>query len=179
MTEDQKQEILRLRNQGLTFTEVAEKLELNRNTVKTFVSRYEKKLSLKGKCLNCGGEIEQKPKTKTKKFCCDKCRNYYWNHYQSKHIKPGAYAPLRMEPVAADSPLAARIEVGCSLNRSQFQRESEYGVALYIWEEALAQGIIDGRDFKKIGKMYSDRYRPLFHLVASIDDADTRSKTPH
>ena len=30
-------------------------------------------------CLACGKEIIQLPKTKPKKFCCDKCRITYWH----------------------------------------------------------------------------------------------------
>nr|DAJ91402.1 MAG TPA: DNA gyrase inhibitor [Caudoviricetes sp.] len=84
MTEVQKQEILRLRSHGITFSAIAEKLDLNRNTIKTFVSRSEKKFSMQGKCLNCGCEMEQKPKTKTKQFCSDRCRYQYWNRHRSE-----------------------------------------------------------------------------------------------
>lgn len=84
MTEVQKQEILRLRRQGMPFTAIAEKLSLNRNTVKTFASRNERKFSMQGKCLNCGCETKQKPKTKTKQFCSDRCRYQYWNRHRSE-----------------------------------------------------------------------------------------------
>lgn len=32
-------------------------------------------------CLNCGAKLVQDPKRKQKKFCCDKCRNQWWNQH--------------------------------------------------------------------------------------------------
>lgn len=179
MTEAQKQEILRLRDQGFTFTEIAEKQGLNRSTVKSFVGRYEKKFSIERKCLTCGGNIEQKPKTKTKKFCSDRCRNYYWHHYKGKRDCGYPHKlPPWLENAAADCAVQARIEVEASLTHSQFQREMDYGVAVCLWKEAHAQGIIDKADFLRIEKMYTARYRPMFHSAAAIENVVTKPKSP-
>lgn len=32
-------------------------------------------------CQNCGAEIVQKPKRKQRKFCCNECRNQWWNQH--------------------------------------------------------------------------------------------------
>jgi len=32
-------------------------------------------------CQNCGAEIVQKPKVKQRKFCCNECRNQWWNQH--------------------------------------------------------------------------------------------------
>lgn len=180
MTDAQKQEILRLRNQGLTFTEIAEAQGLNRNTVKTYVSRFKKKLSLQTKCLNCGDEIEQKPKTRKKKFCCDACRIYYWNHKHSKHNRAGVeFAQMRRPKKAATGcVLPAPDGARCSMSHSQFQRELDYGIAVSIWKKAFADGVIDMQDFCRVEKMYIDRYCPIFRPVPAIDNANINTKAP-
>ena len=42
------------------------------------------------KCPNCGEEIRQIAKRKKKRFCCDKCRNEWWNSHLEL-IKRKAY----------------------------------------------------------------------------------------
>lgn len=37
-------------------------------------------------CLNCGREIEQNPKRKPKKYCCDKCRVNYWRMQRESEL---------------------------------------------------------------------------------------------
>jgi len=34
-------------------------------------------------CLNCGKPVMQTPGRKEKKFCCDHCRNVWWNSHLS------------------------------------------------------------------------------------------------
>ena len=38
-------------------------------------------LSTIAACQNCGAEIVQKPKRKQRKFCCNECRNQWWNKH--------------------------------------------------------------------------------------------------
>jgi len=88
MTGEQKQQIYLLRKTGAAFGDIAEKLGLPRNTVKTFCWRnglsnaeLEKPQANKGYmgfCKNCGKSLEQKNRSRPKKFCCDKCRSQWW-----------------------------------------------------------------------------------------------------
>lgn len=89
MTGEQKQEIVLLREQGANLTEIAEKLGLPKNTVKTFCWRHhvtpaasteQPRIPFGNFCLNCGKAIPYEAKKKPKKFCCDKCREAWWNH---------------------------------------------------------------------------------------------------
>ncbi len=32
-------------------------------------------------CQNCGAEIVQRPKVKQRRFCCNECRNQWWNQH--------------------------------------------------------------------------------------------------
>lgn len=72
MTDEQKANIIALRAEGLTYADIAEKLQVSINTVKSFYRRCEKKTAVCCKC--CGKHINQTPRTREKKFCSDKCR---------------------------------------------------------------------------------------------------------
>ena len=45
-------------------------------------------------CLACGKEVIQLPRTKPKKYCCDKCRITYWHikrRYDTEHHLEDSY----------------------------------------------------------------------------------------
>lgn len=90
MTDKQKSQIVELRAAGLGYGKVARTLGVSSNTVKSFCRRkgvcgepVEKIQPLPSgeiaHCENCGKEIRQEPKRKKKRFCCDQCRNAWWN----------------------------------------------------------------------------------------------------
>lgn len=88
MTGEQKQQIYLMRKQGADFSTIAEKLILPKSTVKTFCWRHQVTPTVSTKppqvstgdfCLNCGKAIPREAKKKPKKFCCDKCRETWWN----------------------------------------------------------------------------------------------------
>jgi len=82
MTVLQKEQVKALRGQGLSYLEIAEKVSISKNTVKTFcrrnaletvtASEETKHRDFKDQCPCCGTELH---KTRsTKKFCSDACR---------------------------------------------------------------------------------------------------------
>ena len=80
MTDEQKQQIIALRRDGVGYGRIAARLQISINTVKSFCRRH----SLAAKkaasvCEQCGGPIEQNPGRKRKRFCSDSCRNKWWN----------------------------------------------------------------------------------------------------
>ena len=82
MTDEQKQQIIALRRDGAGYGRIAAQLQLSINTVKSFCRRH----SLVAKseasvCEQCGKPIEQNPGRKRKRFCCDDCRNKWWNEH--------------------------------------------------------------------------------------------------
>ncbi len=92
MTNNERNEITRLRKAGMSINEIADELDLSRNTVKSFCRRNnmtvrsEKKPEIilpkngeKEFCLYCGKPLVQTPGRRQKKFCNDRCRNHYWN----------------------------------------------------------------------------------------------------
>ncbi len=44
-----------------------------------------------GICENCGALINQKPKTKKRRFCCNECRNQWWNAHLDQVQKKAYY----------------------------------------------------------------------------------------
>lgn len=91
MTDGQKQQIIRLRAAGDGYGRIAQKVGISVNTVKSFCRRnkteeapLEQSAEFTGEttyCENCGKEIRQIAKQKKKRFCCDKCRNAWWNRH--------------------------------------------------------------------------------------------------
>jgi len=89
MTGEQKQRIYLLRKKGVAFGIIADKLNVPKNTVKTFCWRNglsdaelempQTNRGYMGFCKQCGKALEQKSKSRPKKFCCDKCRLAWWS----------------------------------------------------------------------------------------------------
>lgn len=78
MNKEQKSSIIRMRSDGMTFSEIANQLQLSINTVKSFYRRNAKTKS----------PIEQTEHKRQKKFCSDKCRNAWWSaHPQNRRPK--------------------------------------------------------------------------------------------
>lgn len=87
MTESQKVKIETLRKCGDGYKSISNKLGIPVNTVKSYCQRHgierQKLPENILPCLQCGNDIPQLAKRKTKKFCCDKCRNLWWNEHAS------------------------------------------------------------------------------------------------
>lgn len=87
MTEEQRMQIVFLREAGNGYKKIAQVLSISENTVKSYcqrnnISRAE--ITLSGderKCLCCGKPVKQNPGRKPKKFCSDRCRMQWWNNH--------------------------------------------------------------------------------------------------
>lgn len=80
MTGEQKQQIIVLRRDGAGYGRIAARLQISINTVKSFCRRHGLVAkSADSVCEQCGKPIEQNPGRKRKRFCCDACRNKWWN----------------------------------------------------------------------------------------------------
>ena len=85
MTDKQKESIALLRDCGVSVTEIAERLGLSVNTIKSYCKRHALKAQTKSKryCLQCHNLIRQNLHRKAKKFCCDRCRVIWWGKHSS------------------------------------------------------------------------------------------------
>ena len=102
MNDIQRQQIHDLRNAGYRYKKIAQKLEINENTVKTYCKRHGLGGIAKApasinepfhQCLYCGTDIQQQLGRKPKKFCSDICRNKWWNEHPDK-VRRKAYYHL-------------------------------------------------------------------------------------
>lgn len=105
MTEQQKEQISRLRQEGYGYIMIAQALGISGNTVKSFCRRknlmgsnnrsISKRMvpSDNGEhfCICCGIRVEQNQGRKEKKFCSDACRNKWWNRNLDKVNRKANY----------------------------------------------------------------------------------------
>ena len=101
MTDHQKAQIIKLRAAGDGYGKIAKSLGISLNTVKSFCRRndisnssVEPALAYTGEttyCENCGQPIRQIEKQKKKRFCCDKCRNAWWNSHLDQVERKAVY----------------------------------------------------------------------------------------
>ena len=95
MTESEKVKVITLRNQGVSYGGISQQLGLNLNTVKSFCKRCKESgftpITDRVYCKNCGVAIKQIPHRKKKEFCCDKCRNVWWNKHLDQVKRKAVY----------------------------------------------------------------------------------------
>ena len=88
MTNGEKMLITQQRRQGLGYTEIARKLGMSVNTVKSFCQRNGIKpvsktaIPEKDTCRQCGSVLEHTPGRKKKQFCSDACRMHWWHEHR-------------------------------------------------------------------------------------------------
>ena len=98
MTNTQKEQILKLRSEGLGYIRIARKMGISENTIKSFCRRNFGAEVLKPTesisaaqpkhfCWYCGIEVEQTLGRKMKKFCSDRCRMKWWNANSDKIVR--------------------------------------------------------------------------------------------
>lgn len=94
MTTEEKRKITELRKVGISYSKIADSLNLSRDTVKTFCRRNglcqttSAPLCAMDLCKECGSPILQKEKMKKRLFCCDDCRrSWYRKHPENINRK--------------------------------------------------------------------------------------------
>lgn len=94
MTKEQKNKLLKLREEGYGYGEISKELGISKSTISSFISRQNTKTKIveaKKVCKNCGKEIINISGKKPKKFCCDRCRNEWWNSHMDQVNKKAYY----------------------------------------------------------------------------------------
>ena len=89
MTNEQKENVRKMRGAGESYAKIAGALGLSENTVQSFCRRnnltdgYVRNGEPTGKgapfCLSCGVPIRQTPGYRGRKYCSDRCRIAWWN----------------------------------------------------------------------------------------------------
>lgn len=91
MNDYERMKITKLREQGYMPTEISNKTGIPLNTIKSYFKRHKNRIPTSIRCLYCGNPIETIKGHKSKKFCCDRCRNLYWNTHQELVNKKAYY----------------------------------------------------------------------------------------
>ena len=107
MTEKQKSEIIRMREDGVSFSKISEITGISRNTIKSFCRRADATQyteSTEGteaekivktedglNCKQCGKPLQLVPGRKIPKFCCKDCRTKWWNSHPEEVNKKAIY----------------------------------------------------------------------------------------
>ena len=71
-----KEQVIKLRDKGLSFGEIAKELGISRSTVSSICQR--KKEKQQQGCKNCGVLLKQTSGHRQRIFCSDRCRKAYW-----------------------------------------------------------------------------------------------------
>lgn len=79
-----KEEIIKLRNQGLTFGEISKRLGMSRSSVSTICQRNNNKE--KSTCRYCGIAIKQTAGHRQKLHCSNSCRLKWWRENANHKI---------------------------------------------------------------------------------------------
>ena len=90
MTEQQKKDIITLREEGISYSDISARIDIPLNTVKSFYRRHNGSKTLS--CKNCGKKFTQPPGTREKKFCSDSCRLKWWNAHRDIVNKKAIYS---------------------------------------------------------------------------------------
>lgn len=78
-----KEQIIELRNQGLSFREISKRLGISRSTIFSICKKANE--GQHQCCKNCGILLKQSSGHRQKVFCSDKCRKEFWRNNRSNY----------------------------------------------------------------------------------------------
>lgn len=74
MTNQEKQQIIKLKNEGMSYSVIASITGVKESTIKTIYARSKKE----DLCPICGKPLIQTRGHRQKKYCSSKCKDRYW-----------------------------------------------------------------------------------------------------
>ena len=90
MTENDKNQILKLKEQGLGYKKISSLLGISLGSVKSVIRRNDRTENVHY-CKNCHKPISDIPGKKHKVYCCDACRMKWWNSHKAQVNKKANY----------------------------------------------------------------------------------------
>lgn len=88
MNSKEKSRIIELRQEGLGYKRIAGELNISVNTIKSFCRSHHltsKYFPKPIKCKTCRKEIQQNCKRKARVFCCETCKQKWWNEHRTSY----------------------------------------------------------------------------------------------
>ena len=85
MTNEQKEIIRNMRMQNETYAAISSAVGIPIGTIKSYCHRHKPASQTADTifCKKCGTGIKNKPKAKPRLFCCDQCRQIWWNAHRT------------------------------------------------------------------------------------------------
>lgn len=85
MTNEQKNIIRKMRMQNETYAAISSAVGIPIGTIKSYCHRHNPTSQTADTvfCKNCGADIKKKPKAKPRLFCCNQCRQKWWNVHRA------------------------------------------------------------------------------------------------
>lgn len=90
MTEQQKEQAVKLREQGNGYKKIAKALGVNVGSVSIYFKRLREKANATY-CLSCKRKLKQTKGHRQKKFCSENCRRYYWKCHRISENQKAFY----------------------------------------------------------------------------------------
>jgi endogenous inhibitor of DNA gyrase (YacG/DUF329 family) len=92
----QKDEITKMRREGMSYAQIASVLSMSVNTVKSYCQRNDLGgVAATGAesdvCAHCGKPVHQTAGRKEKRFCSDGCRMAWWREHPERLNRKAAY----------------------------------------------------------------------------------------
>lgn len=101
MTDDHKEKIKRMRQDGQSYSKIASTLGISENTIKSYCRRNnlttiknnkpKKEKEIYTSCKQCGKPLTHGTKGQQKKFCCEECRRAWWKANDGELNKKAYY----------------------------------------------------------------------------------------
>ncbi len=105
MTNEQKNKIHQMRQDGQSYKQIASTLNISENTIKSYcrrnnlsiqtttaeIDKSNKDKQIHTTCKQCEKPIGQNKKGQRKKFCTDECRRKWWKSNEDKLSKKAYY----------------------------------------------------------------------------------------
>lgn len=168
MTENEKKRVSELRSAGLGYTAISKQLSISVNTVKSYCRRNSlPSLKATKTCEQCCKPIVQNPKYKPKRFCCDACRNKWWNsHLHLVKRKAITHLPVRLADVSFKNTekkelSTVHISATSTTDLEVKMEEAMYQTTMYFTKMMLEQGLISEDEYRKIEADFLEKYHPV------------------
>lgn len=84
MDKKNAEQLAYLRERGMSYNEIAERLSLTREQVRSYCRRHDISVStiVEGTCPECGKPVVQVGRGRKRLFCCEACRRAWWKKHE-------------------------------------------------------------------------------------------------
>ena len=150
MTDQQKLEIVSLRKEGLSYSQIAERVGVSPTCIKTYFHRKRIRDATK-LCEQCHKPIIMTVNRSNRRFCCIECKSRWWYQQRTgRVVQPSAKIKVPDSPVSIQIIDADQNTLGDGI--------TGYIASVAVAGVMLNKGIIDKREFLALEKQLLEKY---------------------